>query len=187
MSSSDGRRKIVRLNVGGTRYDVARDTLERCEGSMLAKLISERWNEGRTDDKEVIFIDHNGRLFEFVLDYLRNNKVYLSSSISRAAIKDEFEYYGIDVDMGKVVERYGMEYTRSLAAEMEATQRNLFALRNDLTNQALHLKESKFLNGRINRLSLGVILNSFAMVLAAFLIAYGLLIVSSSLDQHARP
>jgi hypothetical protein len=37
---TDESSQIVRLNVGGTRYEVARDTLMRYEESMLASLIS---------------------------------------------------------------------------------------------------------------------------------------------------
>jgi hypothetical protein len=81
-------RKIVRLNVGGTQYDVSRDTLARCEGSMLASLVSKQWNEGNTN--KPIFIDRNGLLFQYVLDYLRNNQLHLPSFVSRAAMVDEY-------------------------------------------------------------------------------------------------
>ncbi len=100
MSCHD-KSKIVRLNVGGTRYDVSRSTLERCEGSMLISLISEYWKEGNSD--EPIFIDRSGRMFEYVLEYLRTAKVYLPSSvISPLALQEEFDFYGIEVDMTKV-------------------------------------------------------------------------------------
>lgn len=100
MTISECKSKIVRLNVGGTRYDVSRDTLERCEGSMLASLISNHWREGITD--EPIFIDRNGRIFEYILDYLRTDKVHLPSSVSPVALEEEFDFYGIDADMTKV-------------------------------------------------------------------------------------
>lgn len=64
MTMDDKERKIVRLNVGGVRYDVSRDTIERCEGSMLASLISDNWKEGNSDSNEPIFIDRNGLLFQ---------------------------------------------------------------------------------------------------------------------------
>ncbi|GAX22423.1 hypothetical protein FisN_14Hu037 [Fistulifera solaris] len=92
--------KIVRLNVGGTRYDVSRDTLARCEGSMLASLISKQWKEGNLN--EPIFIDRNGRLFEYILDYLRTNEVHLPLSVNRTAVEKEFDYYAIPVDWTQV-------------------------------------------------------------------------------------
>jgi hypothetical protein len=100
MMSYHDKGKIVRLNVGGMRYDVSRSTLERCEGSMLISLISEHWKEGNSD--EPIFIDRNGRLFEYVLDYLRTAKVYLPATVSPLALEEEFEFYGIEADMTKV-------------------------------------------------------------------------------------
>lgn len=93
---SDCKSKTVRLNVGGTNYEVSRNTLERCEGSMLASLISDHWKEGNSDDDKPIFIDRNGLLFQYVLDYLRTNKIHLPSSVSQAAVNEEFAYYGID-------------------------------------------------------------------------------------------
>lgn len=100
MTTKETKRKIVQLNVGGTRYDVSRDTLERCEGSMLASLISDHWKEGNSDDDKPIFIDRNGLLFQYVLDYLRTRKVFVPPSVSRAAVKEEFQYYGIDAGTG---------------------------------------------------------------------------------------
>jgi hypothetical protein len=129
MSTFDEKGKIIRLNVGGTRYDVSRDTLERCEGSMLASLISKHWKEGNADDSEPIFIDRNGRLFEYVLDYLRSSKVYLPSCTRREAVKAEFEFYGIDVDMSKVTENFGIEHAHSLTAKIQAAQKCLEELR----------------------------------------------------------
>ena len=107
------KRKIVRLNVGGTHYEVSRDTLERCKGSMLASLISDHWNEGSLHD-EPIFIDRNGRLFEYILDYLRMNQCHLPLSVKRAAVQEEFEYYGIDADMTQVMEKYSRAYVYNL-------------------------------------------------------------------------
>ena len=91
---------IVRLNVGGTRYDASRDTLMRYEGSMLASLVSGKWKEGDGDTE--IFIDRSGRRFEYILDYLRSDRVYVPDLSYHAALLDEFEYFGIDVDESKV-------------------------------------------------------------------------------------
>ncbi len=145
MTKTDFKEKIVRLNVGGTHYEVSRNTLERCEGSMLASLISYHWKEGNSDE-EPIFIDRNGRLFEYVLDYLRTNKVYLPYSASRDAVKEEFEFYGIDADMTKVNEKYGIEYTHALVRKIKAKQSDLDALKHEkLAIQASHLAEAEFL------------------------------------------
>ena len=118
MATEESKRKIVQLNVGGTRYDVSRDTLERCEGFMLASLISGHWKEGNSD--EPIFIDRSGLLFQYILDYLRNNKFHLPATVSRDAVKDEFEYYGIaegiSGDAGKYTNLYFLKEAESIIA-----------------------------------------------------------------------
>lgn len=121
--------KIVALDVGGTLYKVSRDTLERCEGSMLASLISDHRKEGNSDNKEPIFIDRNGRLFEYVLDYLRASEVYLPSSVSLDALKKEFVFYGIAADMSKVIAKQGIEYCHSLKAQAFALDMEICASR----------------------------------------------------------
>lgn len=107
---------IVRLNVGGTRYDTSRDTLGRCEGSKLAKSVSDSWEEG----DEPIFIDRNGRLFEYVLDYLRTGEVHLPFTVSRAALQNEFHYYGIKADLRKWHQSCGTEYIDLFLEKAEA-------------------------------------------------------------------
>jgi hypothetical protein len=50
--------EVVHFNVGGTLYDVARDTLLKAPDTFLAKLVSDKWNEGQK--QEIIFIDRDG-------------------------------------------------------------------------------------------------------------------------------
>ena len=94
------RKDIVRLDVGGTRYKVSRDTLMRCEGSMLANLVSGKWKEGNGEGE--IFIDRDGGRFKYILDYLRSDRVYLPDLSDRSALQDEFDYFGINADMSKI-------------------------------------------------------------------------------------
>ncbi|GAX10775.1 hypothetical protein FisN_UnNu008 [Fistulifera solaris] len=96
----NARTDIVHLNVGGTRYEVSRSTLMHYEGSMLASLISGKWKEGEGDVE--IFIDRNGRRFEWVLDYLRSDRAYVPDLSDQLALKEELDYFGIAVDMSKV-------------------------------------------------------------------------------------
>lgn len=113
-------RNIVQLDVGGTLYKVSFETLRRCEGSMLANLVSEHWKEGQVDDSEPIFIDRNGLLFRYILDYLRASEVHLPSSVSRIAIMKEFEFYGIYADDNQVHEKHGFEHYHFVMEKAEA-------------------------------------------------------------------
>lgn len=144
MTTNNSKGKTLRLNVGGTHFEVLCETLERCEGSMLATLASDHKKDLNSDevpifidadkqslflgtDEETIFIDRNGRLFEYVLDYLRTNKVHLPPSVSRAAVKEEFEFYGIDADMTFPSEMYDCNYFLELAEEVTAESNQLAA------------------------------------------------------------
>lgn len=144
MRTEDSFNDIFHLNVGGTHYYVARDTLERCEGSLLASLISIDCKEDDSDDSETIFIegdgqsecnnnsifiDRNGRLFEYVLDYLRTSELNLPSSVSRAAVKKEFEYYGLDTGLiGGEVMQYDSTYFLEAAEQLVAERTELAAM-----------------------------------------------------------
>lgn len=143
---STRKRKSIYLDVGGTKYRASSDTLERCKSTMLSSLVS--GDEGKTAE-DAVFIDRNGRLFEYVLDYVRTNKVYLPTTVSRAAVKDEFEYYGIAVNLFNVHEKYGLEYTRALVETIDKKQKELDALNAEkLAIQASALAESDFLKSK---------------------------------------
>ncbi|GAX22427.1 hypothetical protein FisN_14Hu041 [Fistulifera solaris] len=139
----------VPLDVGGTFYRVARDTIEHHGDSMLSRIVSTHSNENGAENAPIIFIEGNGRLFEYVLDYMRTGKVYLPPSVTRAAMKKEFDSYGIPADMNKVVEKHGNEYARDLAARIEAKQKELDLLRAEVfAFQLSHLLEFQALASR---------------------------------------
>jgi hypothetical protein len=95
-SSSDDITKkdsstVIRLNVGGTRYEVTRSLIELFPDTMLARMISKEWSSG--DDQE-IFIDRNGFRFQYVLDYMRDQKATLAMNVTKESILAEWEYFG---------------------------------------------------------------------------------------------
>jgi len=62
--------KIIELNVGGVHYSTALETLRSDSESMLCAMFSGRM--GVTQDKSGrYFIDRDGSLFKYVLNYLR--------------------------------------------------------------------------------------------------------------------
>jgi hypothetical protein len=105
---------VLSLDVGGTLYKVSRTTLDRCRGSRLAQWIADH------DEEQPLFIDRNGMLFQYVLDYLRTHKLLVPPSVSRAALQEEFAFYGIPVDMTKIMEKYNREYLIELKRKISA-------------------------------------------------------------------
>ena len=97
-------RKTIHFNVGGTKYEVSKSLIETYPDTMLATMISDRWqhhdndndddtNDGTTTDK-VLFIDRNGHRFQYVLDYMRDQHVHSTMGVTGASIRKELEYFG---------------------------------------------------------------------------------------------
>jgi hypothetical protein len=83
--------KTINLNVGGTTYEVSRSLIEAYPHSMLARLVSDTWQQ---ETKSKIFIDRNGLRFQYILDYMRDKKVHLPITIPKAALVKDLEYFG---------------------------------------------------------------------------------------------
>ena len=78
--------KIVDINVGGVNYTTTMATLTLVKGSLLNSYFSDEYNDeidGRVrDSKGVWFIDRDGILFRYILDYLRNRRIILPDNFS---------------------------------------------------------------------------------------------------------
>lgn len=94
--------KVARFNVGGKQYGVSHSTLEMHPNSMLAQIAFKQW---QTNPGGEIYLNRDGNMFDYVLDYLRNDgRVYLQMKyISKAAFLADLVYYGINVDESKIV------------------------------------------------------------------------------------
>ncbi|CAJ1405995.1 unnamed protein product [Effrenium voratum] len=68
---------VVKLNVGGVVYTTSKSTLLSCEG-MLEKMFNGSLSNTKIDG--AYFIDRDGHLFRYVLEYLRNRSVQLPDS-----------------------------------------------------------------------------------------------------------
>ncbi|CAB9511166.1 POZ domain-containing protein KCTD16 [Seminavis robusta] len=90
---------IVRLNVGGSKYEVPKSLIEMYPNTMLARLISEQWEGGNEQDpNKEIFIDRDGQRFQCVLDYMRDQKAYLPHNMAKASVMHDLKYLGfVDV------------------------------------------------------------------------------------------
>jgi hypothetical protein len=90
---------VVELNVGGVTYATTLSTLQQAEpDSPLAIISTLNTAEIKTifgrDSKNRIFIDRDGVLFRYVLDYLRNQRLSLPENFAeRDRLQVESEYY----------------------------------------------------------------------------------------------
>ncbi len=86
---------VVKLNVGGKKFATSRDNLLK-EPSFFTGLLSANFAVER-DEKGAIFIDRNPKYFQFILDYLRNEKIDLKliDAKEHSALLEEIQFYEI--------------------------------------------------------------------------------------------
>lgn len=99
-SSDDGSRKNspndpVSLNIGGEIYTTTLDTLTRCRDSMLGAMFSGQIPTLR-DNRGNIFIDRDGKVFRYILNYLRSGFLDLPDSFSELKLlRREADFFQI--------------------------------------------------------------------------------------------
>ncbi|KAK3102117.1 hypothetical protein FSP39_008910 [Pinctada imbricata] len=100
--------EIVNINVGGVKYSTYRSTLCKYPNSRLGAMFDGKI-ESERDQKGRIFIDRNGRIFEYVLDYLRSGQLTLPRDLNDVDIlRKELDFYGIH-DMQGILRQFKEE------------------------------------------------------------------------------
>nr|5A15_A Chain A, BTB/POZ DOMAIN-CONTAINING PROTEIN KCTD16 [Homo sapiens]5A15_B Chain B, BTB/POZ DOMAIN-CONTAINING PROTEIN KCTD16 [Homo sapiens]5A15_C Chain C, BTB/POZ DOMAIN-CONTAINING PROTEIN KCTD16 [Homo sapiens]5A15_D Chain D, BTB/POZ DOMAIN-CONTAINING PROTEIN KCTD16 [Homo sapiens]5A15_E Chain E, BTB/POZ DOMAIN-CONTAINING PROTEIN KCTD16 [Homo sapiens]5A15_F Chain F, BTB/POZ DOMAIN-CONTAINING PROTEIN KCTD16 [Homo sapiens]5A15_G Chain G, BTB/POZ DOMAIN-CONTAINING PROTEIN KCTD16 [Homo sapiens]5A1 len=89
--------EVVELNVGGQVYFTRHSTLISIPHSLLWKMFSPKRdtaNDLAKDSKGRFFIDRDGFLFRYILDYLRDRQVVLPDHFpEKGRLKREAEYF----------------------------------------------------------------------------------------------
>jgi hypothetical protein len=87
---------IIELNVGGFSYATSKSTFLSSPDSMLARLVSGNLPTA-TDNNGRIFIDRDGPLFRYILNYLRDKRLSLPENFDEyAQLRQEADFYQID-------------------------------------------------------------------------------------------
>ena len=90
-SNADDR---VYLDVGGKNFTTTVKTLTENENSLFFKtLVSEQWDRDTNSTTNPIFIDRDGRLFDYVLKYLRTGELNVEDKITRKELLTEAKYF----------------------------------------------------------------------------------------------
>ncbi|XP_022235615.1 BTB/POZ domain-containing protein KCTD12-like [Limulus polyphemus] len=100
-SASNGEDKlsnfpsVVELNVGGVFYTTSLKTLTSDPNSLLGQLFMSKVSKSvPRDSKGKFFIDRDGVLFRYVLDFLRNHRLMLPENFhERERLRQEAEYF----------------------------------------------------------------------------------------------
>ena len=93
------RNEIVRLNVGGSLFQTAKNTLEQ-KSEFFRALLSGKFGDKDENDGSY-FIDRDPEYFKYLLRYLRYGHVQIPT-VSAIDIKSEAEYYQIDMDFSGI-------------------------------------------------------------------------------------
>ncbi|MEE6472268.1 hypothetical protein FKM82_009561 [Ascaphus truei] len=87
--------EVVTLNVGGMKFSTFPSTLLRFPESRLAHMLDGSDREFRVVNGQ-IFVDRDGTLFSYILDYLRTSQLYLPSDFSDyERLQREAEFYQV--------------------------------------------------------------------------------------------
>lgn len=97
---------VIELNVGGQVYYTRHTTLTSIPNSLLGKLFSNKKgssNDLSRDLRGRYFIDRDGFLFRYVLDYLRDKQIVLPDHFpEKGRLKREAEYFQLP-ELGKLL------------------------------------------------------------------------------------
>ncbi len=86
---------IVRLNIGGVRYLSTAQTLAQGENFFSALLSGKI--PSLVDDEGYFFIDRDGRLFHYLLEFLRTGRLKVPPGVDEQDLVAEARFYSIDL------------------------------------------------------------------------------------------
>lgn len=80
----------VKLSVGGMKFVTTFQTLKSQQGSFFDALLSGKWNL-----EDTIFIDRDGSMFKYILDYMRGDPMDEDSlpTYKRQRLQKEAEFF----------------------------------------------------------------------------------------------
>lgn len=86
---------MIKLNVGGIKYNICKDTINNDKCGLLYKII--QYNKKKIKENKEIYIDRNGELFKYILEYYRNNILYIPKHVDKYLFWIECNYWGIGI------------------------------------------------------------------------------------------
>lgn len=86
----------IKLNVGGKIYKTTLDTLRKDPHSMLCAMFSGKFDLKADEEDGAYFIDRDGKLFRYILNFLRDGELLLPNDRSlREQLLKEAEFYQV--------------------------------------------------------------------------------------------
>ncbi|XP_069119145.1 BTB/POZ domain-containing protein KCTD21-like [Argopecten irradians] len=89
------RDRIIKLNVGGALYTTSKSVMTSVRGGFLDRVAVGEINSMR-DHRGTIFIDRDGHVFRYVLNYLRTCKLTVPQGYKELyLLREEADFYGL--------------------------------------------------------------------------------------------
>jgi hypothetical protein len=82
--------KNITFNVGGTKFEISKDLIQKYPNSELSSL--------SLSSRREIFIDHNPLAFGVILDYLRYGKLFVPNNVAKEVIELQLREFRIPYD-----------------------------------------------------------------------------------------
>ncbi|CAF4683036.1 unnamed protein product [Rotaria sp. Silwood2] len=104
----------VKLDVGGEKFSTSVDTLTSEKNTFFTALFSKQWQLDKDPDDGSIFIDRNGKIFTYILEYLRTNAVppnAMKDEIFLNSLVIEAEYFRLHSLIATLTNIYGFDET----------------------------------------------------------------------------
>lgn len=83
--------EIIKINVGGKLFETSKTTITKYPETLLARIINTQVPVARVDG--YIWIDRNGDLFSYILDFYRNNVISYPSNVSQKDFHRELDFW----------------------------------------------------------------------------------------------
>ena len=93
--------RTVTFDVGGRLHKVRNSFISLNQNNVIGRLGQIALD--RNVD-EPIFIDRDGDIFIYVLNFLRDGRIELPMTVPKQAFINELRYYGIDCSVGRVTQ-----------------------------------------------------------------------------------
>jgi len=95
---------LVTLSVGGKEFQTNVETLTKDKNPFFTGLFSAEW-QLKKDEKGRIFINRNGKLFSFILDYLQTGEIAQPKERNRQRLISEANFYHLDELVNILIEQ----------------------------------------------------------------------------------
>lgn len=99
----------ITFNCGGEQFTVSKDLIDKFKDSMLYTLVNGPFKESTQDE---IFLDKDPITFRAILNFMRNDELFIPPGISTDEMQFELDYYNIKtveiVPKGKIWSKNGV-------------------------------------------------------------------------------